>query len=105
MRERGVDLVADHESVVRGHDLGERLELLAGMHEPHGIVGIAQEHSAGTRTQRGIDAGQIETVARGVVEQRDLHDPPAGLDHEVEERRVDGRRDDHAVPGGEEAAQ
>lgn len=100
-----MDLVADHESVVLGHDLGEPFELLAGMYEPHGVVGIAQQHAAGTRAQGGVDAAQIKTVARGVVEQRDLHDPPAGLDHEVEERRVDGRGDDHAVAGRHETAQ
>jgi hypothetical protein len=75
------------------------------VHQPDGVVRVAQQYAPRPCGQGPVDAAEVERVGRPVIQQRDLRDGAARLGQQVEERRVDRRHDGHARAGRDRAAQ
>ncbi len=95
--ERRVDLVGDDPGPVPVDDLGEGQQLGPLEHPAERVVGVAEQHRAGTAGQGAVQRLEVEGRAPGHVGHRHVHLRAAGHLDDVEERHVDRGRDDHGV--------
>ncbi len=97
--ERGVDLVGHHQDAV---PLGQRrdpVEVRRAEHSPGRVVRAAEQVPARARREGRLERLEVNFPPAVRPDQRDLDDPPARASDVVEERRVHGGVDDHAIAG------
>src|SRR5262245_53748629 len=104
MRQGRVDLVADDETASAVDDLGQFDKLLAGVYESNGVVRTAEQEPPRALGHGAVDSVEIQRVAGGTVEQRNFSHFAACFGNQVVKGRIDGRIDDHAGAGVDEAA-
>src|SRR5699024_3076492 len=100
-----MDLVADHERLVPGHDLREFDECLPAVHQADRVVGAAPQYTSGSGGKGAVDPVQVEGGGVTVVQQRIVHDAGAAFGNKVVEGWIDRWCDDDPGAGWEEMTQ
>jgi len=99
-----MDLVGDDPGVVPRDDVCEPAEFVRVEDPAERIVRAGDEDGPAPSGQRRVDAGEVERPATAVPRHRDVQLRAAGEAHDVEERHVDRRRDDHRIGRAAEVA-